>query len=321
MDALIIVAASLAGGAVLALILAIGNMLNADRHLDTRLDIYLGEGFDPEVMPEHVSDKTDEAIAAQLNTALNRVGFAEGIRRNLARADLPLTVPEYILLKIAATLLPMALVLILSRSILAALPVALIGFFLPTIWLARRRSRRQRLFSEQLPEMLDMVIGSLRGGFSLVQSLNNVAREAPEPMSSEIRRVLQEVQLGLSVSDALNNLALRMNSDDAELLVTVMRIHARIGGNLTMVLENISSTIRERGRLKREIRVITAQQRYGALVLSLLPVILALILLVLNPAYIQQLFQPGLILFVPIGAVVLNVIGFLIIQKIADIKV
>lgn len=321
MDTTLILAASLVGGATLATIFAIGSMLKVDRRLDTRMDLYLNVGLDPDVMPAHISDDDKGQLANRLNDRLNRVGMAEGLRRSLARADLPLTVPEYMLLKVAATLLPAAIVLVLTRSLLALPFVVLIGFFLPTIWMRGRQRKRQRLFGEQLPEMLSTVIGSLRGGFSLVQSLGNVAQEAPAPMGIEMRRVMQEVQLGLSVGDALSNLAKRMDSQDLDLLVSVLRIHARIGGNLTTVLENISSTIRERTRLEREIRVITAQQRFASYVLGLLPVILALILMSINPNYMLKLFDPGPLLIIPIMAVVFNIAGFLVIQKIVDIKV
>lgn len=321
MDPTMIIAAVLVSAAVLAVLLAFGSMLRVDRRLNARIDAYLSSGFDPERLPAHVSDEEGSAIAERLNSALNQVGFAEGLRRKLARADVPLTVPEYVLLKIAATLLPAAIVLVATRSLLAVPPIALIGFFLPTLWLQMRQRRRQRLFSDQLPEMLATVIGSLRGGFSLVQSLGNVASEAPAPMSTEMRRVMQEVQLGLSIGDALGNLVRRMESDDLDLVVSVLRIHARIGGNLTTVLENINTTIRERTRLHREIRVITAQQRYAAYVLGLLPVVLGLILLTINPEYLLRLFEPGPLLIIPLGAAILNVLGFLVIMRIVDIKV
>lgn len=321
MDMTLIIAAGLVAGAVLAALLAVGSMLRADRRIDSRLDVYLNAGFDPDVLPSHVSDPSKSEIAERLNETLNRVGVAEGVRRGLARADVPLTVPEYFLLKAAATLLPAALVLFVTRSALAMPFVAAIGFMLPTVWVRGRQRKRQRLFGEQLPEMLATVIGSLRGGFSMPQSLDNVAKEAPAPMSTEMRRVMQEVQLGLSVGDALSNLAKRMDSQDLDLLVSVLRIHARIGGNLTTVLENISTTIRERSRLQREIRVITSQQRYASYVLGLLPVLLGLILMVINPEYMMKLFQPGLTLVIPVAAVIFNIAGFLVIQKIVDIKV
>lgn len=322
MDTTLLIAALLAGGAVFAIILAVGSLLRVDRRLDARMEVYLGAGFDPDELPSHVSDEANRSeIAERLNERLNRVGMAEGIRRSLARADVLLTVSEWILVKIAATLLPMAVVLFVTRSPLAVPVVAMIGFYLPTLWLRGRERKRQHLFAEQLPELLNTVIGSLRSGFSLPQSLGNVAKEAPAPMGTEMRRVMQEVQLGLGVGEALSNLSKRMVSEDLELLVAVLRIHARIGGNLTTVLENINNTIRERSRLQREIRVITSQQRYASYVLGLLPVILGLILLTINPEYIMKLFEPGLLLIIPAAAVVFNVAGFLVIQKIVDIKV
>jgi tight adherence protein B len=321
MDITLIIAAALVAIAALAAVLGVGSYLQADRRIDARMGAYLQAGFNPDEPLHHVSDPSKSEIAERLNERLNRVGIAEGVRRGLARADVPLTVPEYFLLKVATTLLPAAIALIVTRSLLAVPFLALLGFFLPTLWLRSRQRKRQRLFDEQLPEMLATVIGSLRGGFSMPQALDNVAREAPAPMSQEMRRVMQEVQLGLSVGDALSNLARRMDSQDLDLLVSVLRIHARIGGNLTTVLENISTTIRERSRLQREIRVITSQQRYASYVLGLLPVILALILMTINPKYMLKLFEPGPMLVIPIAAVIFNLAGFLVIQKIVNIKV
>lgn len=321
MDPLLLLAALLTGGAALLLIVALGSYLRGDRRLSTRMDLYLGTGIDPHVLPAHVSDTDEGQIAGRLNSALNEVGFAEGIRRTLARADLPLTVPEYILLKVAAALLPTALVIVITRSLLVAPLIALLGFFLPTLWLRRRRRHRQRLFAEQLPDMLSTLIGSLRGGFSLAQSLGNVANEAPAPMGVEMRRVMQELQLGLGIGEALDNLARRMESDDLDLVVAVIRINARIGGNLTTVLENINTTIRERTRLQREIRVITSQQRFASYILGLLPIILGMILMTINPDYMLKLFLPGPTLIIPVAAGICNLAGFILIQRMVDIKV
>ena len=321
MDPLLLLAALLTGGAALLLIVALGSYLRGDRRLSTRMDLYLGTGIDPHVLPAHVSDTDEGQIAGRLNSALNEVGFAEGIRRALARADLPLTVPEYILLKVAAALLPTALVIVITRSLLVAPLIALLGFFLPTLWLRRRRRHRQRLFAEQLPDMLSTLIGSLRGGFSLAQSLGNVANEAPVPLGVEMRRVMQELQLGLGIGEALDNLARRMESDDLDLVVAVIRINARIGGNLTTVLENINTTIRERTRLQRAIRVITSQQRFASYILGLLPIILGMILMTINPDYMLKLCLPGPTLIIPVVAGVCNLAGFILIQRMVDIKV
>jgi tight adherence protein B len=136
-----------------------------------------------------------------------------------------------------------------------------------------------------------------------------------------MRRVMQELQLGLGIGEALDHLAQRMESDDLDLVVAVIRINARIGGNLTTVLENINTTIRERSRLQREIRVITSQQRFASYILGLLPIILGMILMTINPDYMLKLFLPGPTLIIPVAAGICNLAGFILIQRMVDIKV
>lgn len=318
---LALIPAFLIGSAVLAVLVWVGSLFNGRRGIDSRLNVFVSSTGSMVELPDHVSDDQPNQLTERLNERLGRLGSSENIRRNLARADVPLTVAEYMLVKVAATLLPSALVVLLTRSVVALPFVALIGFFAPTLWLRQRQRRRSKLFADQLPGMLNTIIGSLRGGFSLSQALSNVPREAPEPTALEMRRVVQEIQLGLSIDKALTNLAQRMESEDLELLVAVLKIHGRVGGNLTVVLENISTTIMERTRLRREINVITSQQRYASYVLGLLPVILALLLLTINPNYMMRLFAPGWTLCIPAFAVIMNVLGFAAIQKIVDIKI
>ena len=205
---------------------------------------------------------------------------------------------------------------------LLVLPLALLlGYIVPIFWLRARRRRRNRDFNDQLAETLTLIAGSMRGGFSLLQSLAHTSKESQEPTKSELRRVTQEVQLGLSLNHALDNLVQRMESDDLELVVTAIKIHARVGGNLTLILENISTTIRERAKLRREIRVITSMQRLSSYVIGLLPLALALIIFSINPQYMLRLFQPGWTLCIPLGAAVSAVLGFILIQRIVDIKI
>lgn len=318
---LALVPALLIGLAVLAMLVWVGSLFNGRRGIDSRLSVFVSSTGNVIEMPAHVSDERPNQLTERLNERLAGLGSSDNIRRNLARADVPLTVAEYILVKMAAMLLPSALVVLVTRSVVALPVIALIGFFAPTLWLRQRQRKRSKLFADQLPGMLNTIIGSLRGGFSLSQSLTNVPREAPDPTAQEMRRVVQEIQLGLSIDTALTNLAHRMESEDLELLVTVLKIHGRVGGNLTVVLENISTTIMERTRLRREINVITSQQRYASYVLGLLPVGLGLLLLTINPDYIMRLFEPGWTLCIPLFAVIMNVLGFLAIQKIVDIKI
>ena len=302
--------------AVLTVLIAARMLLAGDR-VSSRLDTYLNDPF----ASANQAALADPQLAQKLNEAISRQGFAERMARDLSQANLPLTVPEYLLMRMAVPLLLALVALFIWRTVYV-LPVALlVGFVAPIFWMRMRRRRRNRDFNEQLSETLTMLAGSLRGGFSLVQSLANAAKESQEPTKSELRRVTQEIQLGLSLSQALENVVKRVESDDLDLVVTAIKIHSRVGGNLTTILENISTTIRERAKLRREVRVITSMTRLSSYVIGLLPFALGAIIFAINPQYMARLFQPGLTLCIPIGAFISSVVGFIIIQRIVDIKI
>jgi len=312
-----IAAAGLAGLAVLVILFAARGMLARDTNVDSRLNIYLGGGATDAGAPTFLEPQFTE----KLNEAIKRQSFAERIERDLAQANVPLTVPEYLLVRIAVPLVLAVVALVVWRSVLPVPPALLLGSVLPILWLRMRRKQRNRNFNDQLADTLALTSASMRGGFSLVQSLANVSRDSAEPTKSELRRVGQEVQLGLSIQQALDNLVVRMESEDLDLVVTAIKIHARVGGNLTLILENISTTIRERAKLRREVRVITSMQRISSYVIGGLPLALGAIIFAINPAYMGRMFAPGWTLCIPVGAVFFSLVGFILIQRIVDIKV
>lgn len=312
-----ILAAGMAGLAVLTVVYGVRAMVSRDANVDARLSTYVhtdtNDGFAPGL--------ADSQFAEKINAAIKRQSFAERIEQDLGQANLPLTVPEYLLIRLAVPLVLSIIVLVIWRSILVV-PIAMgLGYLLPILWVRQRKQRRNRDFNDQLAETLSLAAASMRGGFSLVQSLANVSKDSQEPTKSELRRVGQEIQLGLSLTQALDNLVVRMESEDLDLVVTAIKIHARVGGNLTTILDNISTTVRERAKLRREVRVITSMQRISSYIIGFLPVGLALIIFTINPNYIMKLFEPGWTLCIPIGAVFFWIVGFLVIQKIVDIKV
>ncbi|MEI7770398.1 MAG: type II secretion system F family protein [Chloroflexales bacterium] len=318
---IIIAAAVLAAFAIIVMVLGLRSLTGKSNPLASRLQTYLSDDVYGLDEAERVADLPSARIAEQINASIGRRSFAQEITRQLEQANLPLKVPEWVLLRIAIPLVLSLGALVYWRSLLV-LPITLIiGFIAPMIWLRSLRNRRSTLFSEQLAETLTMVSGALRGGFSLAQALMMVAKEAREPTRSELNRVSQEVHLGLSLNDALDNLVVRLKSTDLELVVTAIKINGRVGGNLTEILETISVTIRERDKLRREVRVITSMQRMSSYVIGAMPPALALMLFMINPSYIKKLFQPGITLCIPIIAAVFSLVGFLVIQKISDIKV
>lgn len=309
--------------ALAVLVVALGmRKLSAERDtLRERLrsgpdDIF--DGLANEALEQNL---TSAQIKARLDTMIASQSFGKRLSYQLLQANLPLTVAEYIAIRVGLPLLLGGLAFGIWRTPLALPLPVFIGAVAPSFWIMARRSRRRSDFAEQLPETLSMIVSSLRGGFSLVQALRVVARESRQPTRSEFERTGQEIQIGLSLSDALDNLARRVESEDLDLVVTAIKINARVGGNLSEILENITGTIRERSKLRREVRVITSMQRISSIVVGLLPVVLALIIFTINPTYMMAIFRPGWPLIIPATAATFAALGFFVIQRIVDIEV
>jgi tight adherence protein B len=189
------------------------------------------------------------------------------------------------------------------------------------MYLSRRASKRREAFTTQLPDVLTLLVGALRAGYGITQAIDMLVERMVKPASVEFARVMRAVNLGIPVNRALNDMAERAGSDDLYLVVTAMNVQAELGGNLAQILETITETIRERIRIKREIRVLTAQQRMTGYVLAGLPIVVAIAISFISPGYLAPLFEPGMMRLVVLGAVVMEIVGFLIIRKIVDIEV
>jgi tight adherence protein B len=182
-------------------------------------------------------------------------------------------------------------------------------------------TKRLRAFNNQLPNVLMQLSGSMRAGYGLMQALAFVAQEIPAPAGREFGTVVRDVKLGQSTMMALEGLLDRVESEDLRLVVTAMRIQADTGGNLAEILDTVSETIRERVRIKGELRALTSQQRMAGYVLAALPVTVFFCLMALNPAYESRLFMPGPTLCIPIGAALMMMVGFLIMRRIVALEV
>jgi tight adherence protein B len=203
-----------------------------------------------------------------------------------------------------------------------------IGFFLPRWYVRRRQGKRLNQFNKQLPDTITLIANALRAGSSFLQAIELVVREARPPISTEFGRVIREVNLGLPFEQALENLVRRVKSDDLELMVTAISIQYQVGGNLAEILDSIAYTIRERVRIKGEIRTLTAQQRMSGYVVAFLPIGLTGFLFIIAPTFMDPMFDPAVgILGIPAGVVLIGFgglmmfIGFMFIRKIVDIEV
>lgn len=260
-------------------------------------------------------------IVSRVDRAIQQQGFAQRLARDLARADIKLTAGEFLILHFLTTASGgFAGYLLSGKSLLLGLVGLFTGYFIPRLWLNRRIAARLGAFNSQLPGTIDLLANSLRAGYSLLQAMETVSREAPEPTATEFRRVVREVGLGLTPQEALGHLVRRMQSDDLELMVTAINIQHEVGGNLAQILESIAHTIRERVRIKGEIATLTAQQVISGYIISALPILLGLVLYLINREYIMGMFE-GIFICIPIIGALMIIVAFLIIRRITAIEV
>jgi tight adherence protein B len=289
----------------------------SDAVIEERLDRYASR---PDEKEGKKAKKRRSAMDGLEDVVTSR-GFAASMKVDLARADLKLRVAEFMMLTVLSVFAFFLLGRLIFGSALFGLLFGVIGFFVPRIYVNSRKSRRIRAFNDQLGDTITLLANSLRSGYTIVQSMNTVAEQLPDPIAAEFRRVTQEITLGLHYEEALNNMLRRVPSDDLDLMITAVNIQGKVGGNLAEILDTIGHTIRERVRIKGEIRVLTAQQMISGYILTGLPVALGLILYLINKTYMGRLFTD------PCGWIMIGVsafmifIGFMIIRKIVNIEV
>lgn len=197
---------------------------------------------------------------------------------------------------------------------------AAVGAYLPFLYVKRRRKKRFRAFEELLPEAIDLMGRALRAGHPFSSGIKMVADEIPDPVGVEFRRVYEEHRFGMAIPDALLSLADRVDLIDLRMFVTSILIQREVGGNLAEILDKIAYTIRERFKIRRQIRVHTAQGRMTGYLLAALPILTTIAFLGINPDYIMQLFRDPIGHLILATIVMLQVVGFLVIRKIIDIE-
>lgn len=322
------------GGGLLLVLVVVGIVISISSEkelVEERIEKYLEAS---ETALEYgISEEEGErgsAFSEWANSLITKTDYGSKISEDLARADLKLKPGEFVaamgLSSIVTAGLSWALLGKLEMTLLGgifALVGAVVGLFIPQVFVGRMQTKRLKDFNAQLPDMLHLMVNGLRAGFSTMQALEAVSKELPAPISTEFRRVVQEMQLGISMEASLDNLLARIPSEDLDLVITAINVQREVGGNLSEVLETISHTIRERIRIKGEIKTLTTQVVASGRLLSLMPVFLILALYALNRDYIMQFFEE------PIwcGASMLGCSGLLIIlgtivmNKISDIEV
>ena len=203
----------------------------------------------------------------------------------------------------------------------APLAAACLGGFMPFAWLLHKRSARMKRFEEQFPEALDLLSRAIRAGHALQTALGMAADELPDPVGPEFKKTFDQQNFGLPLRDALNEMAARTGVLDVRFFVTAVLIQRDTGGNLSEILENLAHVVRERFKIRRQVRVHTAHGRFTGYVLLALPAALAIALSFINPEHMQSLFREHMGQMMLLGAMVMQAIGFIWIRQVIKIEV
>ena len=304
------------GVAVLAMFFGIYRYAQRTQEMDDRFEELAGS-----IALARGGEERSAGTREKLDGFFATAKFAEKARTRLSQANVKMTVTEYMLLRFALMGVAFLAGSLISQSLIGGILVAILASSLPNAYVGRLQGKRLRAFQDQLPDVLSLLVNSLRAGHGLMQAVNLVTEEMPEPTNDEFGRVRRELNLGYSMAEALEHLVKRIESDDLDLMVTAINVQHEVGGNLAEILETITEVIRERVRILGEVRSMTAQQRYVGTMLSAMPFLLGTGLMMINPEYMKGLFEPGIARMLAIGATVMIVVGYVVMQRMLKIDV
>lgn len=311
--------------------LAFYRLLTAKQEkLDDRMDRYLEtEDYlareEVATKEETVAEEENKSIQTKLRDNLNQLltplSLADKLETELRKTTIPIKGSEFIVLNLI-TLITLGIIgFLIFKDVLITILFILVGLATPYLYLKYNQRRRMAKFNDQIADSLSIISNSLKAGYSFFQALEMVSGEMSPPISEEFTRVLKEVNLGAPAEEALQALTERIDSDDLDLVITAVLIQRQVGGNLSEILDNISHTIRERIRIKGEIKTLTAQGRISGIIIAILPIGLGLLLYLINPGYMTPLFTHPLGQTMLGAALFSQLLGVVLIKKVVSIKV
>ncbi|HWC30862.1 MAG TPA: type II secretion system F family protein [Dehalococcoidia bacterium] len=328
MDPIALLAALCILGFIVCILMAIYQASASPRgNLERRLGSLMGDASSYEVTAASFEGLRSKRVGTIpiISSLLQSRNTGEELAIQLERADMKLTASEFVAVRIFLGLFGLGLpVLMLGTSpvgILCAFGGAIVGYSLPKFYMAHGRSKRVNKLNAQLPDTLTMLANALKSGFGLMQSMDLVARELEHPIATDIRRMLQDINVGAATDEALANFARRSGSSDLDIVVTAMLIQQSTGGNLAEILETVGHTMRERIRIRGEIKTLTTQQVMTGAIIGALPIFIALAISVINPDYIGLLFTRTVGQVMIAGAIMMELFGMFVIKRILAIEV
>ncbi|MGI6225735.1 MAG: type II secretion system F family protein [Peptococcales bacterium] len=275
------------------------------------------------IIDEHIKAREEftlQNILRILGKVFETRSYTKKVENELLKADIPMRGSEYIVFNIFVIILCGSVGFILG-GLGTLIVLGTLGFIGPSLFVKSKKQARFEKLNLEIGDCLTVMSNSLRAGYSFQQAMELVSKEMGGPLAMEFGKTLREINFGTPTEQALANMASRIESDDLDLMITAVLIQRQIGGNLAEILDNISNTLRERIRIKGEIKTLTAQGRISGLVIGLMPPILFAILLVINPGYIGEMLAKPIGIYMLIAGVFSQIVGFIFIRKIVNIEV
>ncbi|QLA17087.1 type II secretion system F family protein [Desulfolutivibrio sulfoxidireducens] len=276
---------------------------------------------EPEAGPVDIVKKHQLSAMPWLNVALSRQRWTSSLDRTLAQADIQAPLGVFVLTSLVLAVFGAVFILLSTGNMILAVFAAAFFAGLPFWWIKRMRKKRMAHFEKQLPEALDLVARALKAGHTFNSGMGMVGQEFGEPIRKEFNKTLEEINFGVTLMEALDNLMTRVDCPDLNFFVVSLKIQSETGGNLAEIVENIASLIRERFKLRGRIRILSAEGRFAAIVLTILPFGVSGAIQVTNPGYLALLFNH------PVGRMILwasggmMLFGILVMRKMIRIEV
>ena len=308
---------------LLILILLLEYRSRSRRALARRMRYYAGDMESLQEKPKERKSLKERFLALLRGGSrlFHNIRHARGLDFKLQQAGIPLLGTEFMALLLLSAVIVGAIAAVLSKKWYAGILAAIIIIAVEYIYVLVRIDRRSTSFTNQLGDCLMMVANALRAGFSFLQAMEMISKEMEPPISEEFKHVMRDINLGATVEKALDDMDNRVGSPDFSLVVTAVLIQQQVGGDLARILDTISETIQDRIRMRREVKTLTAQGRMSGWILILTPIALALFMTSSNPDYMDPLFKHPVGQMILVAAIIMEIIGAVVINRIVDIEV
>lgn len=254
------------------------------------------------------------------NRKHNRLQMSDKFEAQFAASGIDMTAAQFAELWAGLLIVPALLAMLVTKNVLVAVGCMGIGGTAPFLYYLKKKSDREAKFAKQLADALLTIRNSLRSGFSFQQSMRDITTSMPDPISSEFKRALTEMDYGVSQEEALLHVYDRTKNEDLRMLISALAIAQKTGGNLSNVIDTIATTVRTRIQIRQEVKTLTSQGRMSAVIIGLLPIAVGCFLLISNPDYMGTMLTDPRGRMMLLAAGVMEIIGFIVMTKITDVK-